>query len=147
MPAIKAPYKPLLWALAGALSLAPAVSSCGGDGEEQEDGADSQDAPVEDTAEPDPDDTAGDPEPDDSPGEEMEADAQDADEEELACPSFAEVQPIFTSSCASCHAGYDTYSFLTSHIDTVRTRVEGFHHIFGEDRSAVLLWIECGTPP
>ena len=76
-----------------------------------------------------------------------DAQAEDAREEELPCPTFAEVQPIFTSSCASCHPGRDSYSYLTTNLSTIRMYVEGFHHIGGDDRTMVLRWIDCGAPP
>lgn len=148
MPAIKALYNPALWALFGTLSLAPFLTSCGGDGSENHDAGDAVDAPAEDAAEPELDDGTEDPSSDDASVEEIVDDpVPDEEEEELPCPSFSEVQPIFTRICTACHVGYDNYSTITSRIDAVHIRVQGFHHIYGEDRSAVLRWIECGTLP
>jgi hypothetical protein len=145
MPAIKAPYGLPSWTLFAALSLAPAVFSCEGDGEENHDASDSLDTPVEEAAEPELNDAAEDPELEDSP--EDTTDVPDVEEEELPCPVFSEVQPLFTASCTGCHFGYDSYSTITSRLDEFRIRVEGFHHVFGDNRSTILRWIECGALP
>jgi len=146
MPAIRAVFKPLMCVLLGALSV-PAISACEGEGEEDHDAEDSLDAPVEETAEPEPDERAEDPGTGDSSEETVDLDVPDAEEEELPCPTFSEGQPILTRACTGCHIGYDTYSAITSRLDAVRIRVEGFHHVFGEDRNAILRWIECGANP
>lgn len=144
MPAIQARYGHVPWSLLGIL-IVPALPSCGADGGENHDAGD---APVEDSAEQEPDDMDEDPGPGDPPDEEAAGpDVPDAEEEELPCPTFSEVQPIFTSSCTGCHVGYDTYYAITSRLDAVRIRVEGFHHVFGEDREAILRWIDCGANP
>ena len=145
MPAIKAPYGLSPWTLFAALSLAPAAVSCEGDGEQNHDASDSLDAPDEEASEPELEDMTEDPGPEDSP--EDIAEVPDVEEEELPCPSFSEVQPIFTTSCTGCHFGYDSYATITSRLDEFRIRVEGFHHVFGDDRSTILRWIECGALP
>ena len=147
MPANKAPFGLRPWTLLAILSLAPALFSCEGDGGENHDASDSLDAPVEEAAEPELDDMAEDSGPADSPEETAEIDVPDVEEEELPCPTFSEVQPIFTASCTGCHMGYDNYSTITSRLDEFRMRVEGFHHVFGDDRNTILRWIDCGTPP
>ncbi len=145
MPAIKGLYNPMLLPLLGTLGLVPVLSSCGGDGSENHDAGD---APVEDTAEPELDDMTEDISADDPSVEETAEDPlPDPEEEELPCPTFSEVQPILTRTCTGCHVGYDNYSTINSRIDAVLIRVQGFHHIYGEDRSAVLRWIECGALP
>lgn len=146
MPTIKASYGPARWSLPGALCMAAALSSCGGDGSEQYDAGDAADIHVEETAEPD--DMTEDPDAGDATEEEtLDDPTADVEEEELPCPTFPDVQPIFTRACTACHVGYDTYLAITSRLSAVQLRVEGFHHVYGEDRAAILRWIECGTPP
>ncbi len=72
---------------------------------------------------------------------------EDNPAEESPCPSFGDVQQIFTRRCSSCHPGRDNYTYLTTHLDTIRRHVDSYHHIGGEDRERVLQWIDCGAPP
>jgi len=83
----------------------------------------------------------------DNTNPEQEETIFDTVEEEKPCPTFSEVQPIFTANCTSCHPGRDSYSYITSNLDTIKRKVQSYHHIGGDDRQTVLDWIDCGAPP
>ena len=129
--------KPLFF---GVLALIlTACSDCDG----EEDGQHVPDVPTEEVTEVDTPDV---PDVPDVPDTTEEEPAADVEQEELPCPAFGDVQPIFTSRCTGCHPTYDQYTSITSNIAAIQSHVSIFHHIGGGVRDQGLRWIECGAP-
>jgi len=116
------------------------------DGGGGEDVPDVHDTPPEEVTEADVPETMDDQDTADVPETTEEEPAADLEQEELPCPSFGDVQPIFTSRCTGCHPTYDQYAAITGNLASIESHVSVFHHIAGSERDQVLLWIECGTP-
>lgn len=76
------------------------------------------------------------------------SDVQDTGEQEIECPTFADVVPIFQMRCATCHPSIDftSYSEVSARINEIKNKVEMGHHIGGEDQETILTWIDCGYP-
>jgi hypothetical protein len=123
-------------------SLTLLLTACS-DGGGNEDVLDVQDAPPEEVTEADTPDVPDVPDVSDTTEEEP---AADVEQEELPCPTFGDVQPIFTSRCTGCHPTYDQYAAITGNIAAIQSHVSVFHHVAGTERDQILRWIDCGTP-
>jgi hypothetical protein len=119
------------------------LTACSDGGGGSEDVLDVQDIPAEEVVEDDAPDV---PDVTDVPDTTEDEPAADIEQEELPCPSFSDVQPIFTSRCTGCHPTYDQYAAITGTLSSIRSQVSSFHHIAGAERDQVLLWIDCGAP-